>query len=122
MLSTVVGCVLLVLTLSICNLVTGVPVECTKRCRFGFETDDNGLELCQCHDPCQDVTCDDDQVCYPQYELCVIGMPCPPPPVGVCVPDTVDVPSIRYKRSLRGGFPRPRTPPHDPRPPRPRWP
>ncbi len=43
-------------------------VDCQKECKHGRLKSLNGCELCECFDPCEDVKCDENEVCQIENE------------------------------------------------------
>ncbi|CAF3509066.1 unnamed protein product [Rotaria socialis] len=65
-------------------------IRCNIQCRFGFERDPNGCEICRCVEPCQRQQCPTGYQCVviPEQTQC-LQAPCPVPRVE-CQPITPD--------------------------------
>ncbi|CAF3650742.1 unnamed protein product [Adineta steineri] len=65
-------------------------IRCNIQCRFGFERDSNGCEICRCFEPCQKQQCPSGYECIiiPEQVQC-IQAPCPVPRVE-CQPISTD--------------------------------
>ncbi|KAI0222388.1 Papilin [Lamellibrachia satsuma] len=64
------------------------PVRCRMFCPFGWAKDENGCEICECVNPCEDVSCNENERCLPERNLCNKS-PCPV--VGKCFPKRPDL-------------------------------
>ncbi|CAF4128889.1 unnamed protein product [Rotaria sp. Silwood2] len=65
-------------------------IRCNIQCRFGFERDPNGCEICRCFEPCQRQQCPTGYECIiiPEQTQC-LQAPCPVPRVE-CQPISFD--------------------------------
>ncbi|CAF0874566.1 unnamed protein product [Rotaria sordida] len=65
-------------------------IRCNIQCRFGYERDLNGCEICRCFEPCQRQQCPTGYECIiiPEQTQC-LQAPCPVPRVE-CQPVSVD--------------------------------
>ncbi|CAF1151451.1 unnamed protein product [Rotaria sp. Silwood1] len=65
-------------------------IRCNIQCRFGFERDPNGCEICRCFEPCQRQQCPNGYECIiiPEQTQC-LQAPCPVPRVE-CQPISPD--------------------------------
>ncbi|XP_023226834.1 uncharacterized protein LOC111627489 [Centruroides sculpturatus] len=61
---------------------------CRLGCPFGFETDKDGCEICECRDPCQDVKCSTHHVCKLIEVQCDYGW-CPKVPMCEPIPSNL---------------------------------
>ncbi|KAK2181081.1 hypothetical protein NP493_413g02087 [Ridgeia piscesae] len=57
------------------------PPACVTWCPFGLAEDENGCEICECFNPCKNVTCRENEKCLPERQAC-LKSPCPA--VGKC--------------------------------------
>ncbi|XP_022255570.1 balbiani ring protein 3-like [Limulus polyphemus] len=68
-----------------CSGSTACPVlVCKLDCPAGLKLDENGCSLCECADPCRDVTCSSPVEECRLVQLTCITEPCPPVPL--CLP------------------------------------
>ncbi|KAK0164613.1 hypothetical protein PV328_003224 [Microctonus aethiopoides] len=54
--------------------------NCNLNCPYGHKIDENGCELCQCHDPCEKVTCQQREICTMVDVNCGEDQSCPKVP------------------------------------------
>ncbi|KAI0222387.1 Papilin [Lamellibrachia satsuma] len=66
------------------------PVRCKMFCPFGWVKDVNGCDICQCVNPCKNVTCLETERCMPERRACMTSS-CPV--LGRCFPKRPDLDS-----------------------------
>lgn len=66
-------------------------IDCWVDCQYGLAYDENECPVCRCLQPCQNVTCGENEACTVQEVHC-IRAPCPP--LGLCTPKQPSCPSM----------------------------
>ncbi|XP_046628250.1 cysteine-rich motor neuron 1 protein-like [Neodiprion virginianus] len=62
------------------SLIGCQALNCSLECSYGYSVDSQGCELCECREPCKEVTCGDEQSCVMVDVNCGRGEHCPPVP------------------------------------------